>query len=89
MVKILPFEKKKIRMRTFIQSQFSYCPLIWMFCSRKINRKINQIHERALRLVYDDYTTPFEELLLKDRSVSIHHCNIQKVAIEMINVKNH
>ena len=51
MVKIIPFEKKKLLMNAFIDSQFSYCPLLWMFCSRKINRKINYIHERALRLV--------------------------------------
>ena len=43
---------------------------------------------RALRLVYEDYSTSFEELLVKDKSVSIHHRNIQKVAIEMFNVKN-
>ena len=42
----------------------------------------------ALRLVYEDYSTSFEELLVKDKSVSIHHRNIQKVAIEMFNVKN-
>ena len=65
MVKIISLEKRKLLMRSFIESQFSYCPLIWMFCSRKMNKKINHIHERALRLVYDDYMTPFEELLLK------------------------
>ena len=43
---------------------------------------------RALRLVYEDYSTFFEELLVKDKSVSIYHRNIQKVAIEMFNVKN-
>ena len=88
MVKIISLEKRKLLMRSFIESQFSYCPLIWMFCSRKMNRKINHIHERALRLVYDDYMTPFEELLFKDKSVSIHHRNLQKVAIEMFKVKN-
>ena len=59
-----------------------------MFCSRKMNNKINYIHERALRLVYEDYKTSFEELLSKDNSVSIHHRNIQDVAIEMFKVKN-
>ena len=59
-----------------------------MFCSRGMNRKINHIHESALRLVYDDYITSFEELLIKDKSVTIHHRNIQKVAIEMFKVKN-
>ena len=59
-----------------------------MFCSRKMNNKINYIHERALRLVYEDYATSFEDLLIRDNAVSIHHCNIQNVAIEMYKVKN-
>ena len=59
-----------------------------MFCSRGMNRKINHIHERALRLVYQDYTITFEELLIRDKTVCIHHRNIQKVAIEMFKVKN-
>ena len=73
-------------MKSFIESQFSYCPLIWMFCSRGMNRKINHIHERAFRLVYQDYTITCEELLIRDKTVCIHHRNIQKVAIEMFKV---
>ena len=53
-----------------------------------MNRKINHIHERALRLVYNDYSSSFEELLRKDKSISIHHRNIHSVAIEMLKVKN-
>ena len=75
-------------MKTFIESQFSYCPLVWMFCSRTLNRKINQIHERALRLVYQDYASTFKELLDKDKSLCFHHRNIHQVAIEMYKVKN-
>ena len=88
LAKIVPFEKKRLLFKSFIESQFSYCPLIWIFCSREMNRKINYIHERALRLVYEDYTTSFKDLLVRDKSVSIHHRNIQKVAIEMFKVKN-
>ena len=51
-----------------------------------MNRKINNIHERALRLVYEDYTSSFDELLNKDKSISIHHRNIHCVAIEMYKV---
>ena len=49
---------------------------------------MNHIHERGLRIVYEDYTSTFEELLKKNESVSIHHRNIQLVAIEMFKVKN-
>ena len=73
---------------SFIESQFSYCPLVWMFCSKKMHKKINHIHERALRLVYKDYKTSFEELLRKDDSVSFHHRNIRCLATEMYKVKN-
>ena len=41
-------EKRKINMRIFFESQFTYCPLIWMFCDRVLNRKINHLHERRL-----------------------------------------
>ena len=85
--RLIPFEKKIILMNSFIESQFSYCPLLWMFCSRKLNRRINHIHERALRMVYMDYSSSFTDLLKKDGSVTIHQRNIQLVAIEMFKVK--
>ena len=88
LVKIVPMEKKKILMNSFIQSQFSYCPLIWMFCNKKLTRIIDWIHERGLRIVYQDYSCTFKELLTKNGSVSIHHRNIQLVAVEMFKVKH-
>ena len=54
-----------------------------MFHSRTMNNKINRIHERALRLVYSDHVSSFDELLKKDRSFCIHHRNIQSLAIEL------
>ena len=54
-----------------------------MFHSRTMNRKINRIHERALRLVYSDHISSFDELLKKYQSFSIHHRNIQSLAIEL------
>ena len=57
-----------------------------MFHSRTMNNKIIRIHERALRLVYSDHVSSFDELLKKDRSFSIHHTNIQSLAIELYKV---
>ena len=75
--------QRKIIMNSFITSQFGYCPLVWMCHSRTMNNHINGIHERALRLVYKDYHSGFNELLAKDNSVSIHHRNLQQLAIEI------
>ena len=52
-------------MNAFVSSQFSYCPLIWMFHNGKTDRKINRIHERALTLADKDYVSTFEYLLAK------------------------
>ena len=46
------------------------------------------MYERALRITYGDRSSSFEHLLKKDNSVSIHHRNIQALAIEMFKVKN-
>ena len=72
-------------MKSFVASQFGYCPLIWMFHSRCLNNKMNSIHERALRITYQDRISTFQELL--NTSVSIHHRNLQALATEMF--KNH
>ena len=55
-----------------------------MFYSRTTNNKINKLHERVLRLVYDDSVSTFEELLDKDNSFTVHHHhNIQTLYIEL------
>ena len=75
-------------MKSFIESQFSYCPLIWMFHSRKMEHRINNIHERALRVVYENSKSlTFSELLQKDNSVSIHQRNLQILATEIFKEK--
>ena len=57
--------KLRILMKASIESQFGYCPLVWMFHSRDLNNRINRLYERALRLVYKNNNLTFEELLKK------------------------
>ena len=86
--KFLTFDKIKTLITTFVESQFAYCPLVWMFHNRTVNSKINRLHERALRLLYTDDISTFEELLKRAGSFTIHQRNIQSLAIEMFKVKN-
>ena len=76
-------------MAAFIQSQFSYCPLLWMCYDRLIHSTINKIHERSLRIVYRDNISSFDLLLEKSGSVSIHHRNLQHLAIEIFKALKH
>ena len=82
----MDFNKRKLVVNAFFSSQFNYCPLIWMCHNRTYNNKIIRLHERCLRLIYNDKCSSFEELLVKDKSVSIHHKNIHALAIEMFKV---
>ena len=59
-----------------------------MFYSRALNNKINSVHERALRITYNDSKSTFKDLLNKDNSVSIYHKNLQVLTIEMFKLKN-
>ena len=63
---LMDFKNRKKILHAFILSQFGYCPLVWMFHSRKLNQRINRLHERALRFVYQDQKSSFCELLDKD-----------------------
>ena len=71
-------EKLRIMMNTFALSQFSHCPLIWMFHDRSANKKINKMQERAPRKA---------ELLKKAESVSIHQRNIKLLTTEVFKLK--
>ena len=75
--------KKSILINAFFKSQFHYRPLVWMCCNRSLNTKMNRRHGKCLRIAYNDKETNSNELPSKDGSVSIHHQNLQKFAVEM------
>ena len=83
----LDVEQLKRIMKAFILSQFNYCPLVWMFCNRTLNNKINHIHERALRITFKDMGSDFDTMLLRDNAVPIHIRNLQLLMIEVCKTK--
>ena len=76
--------KRRISMNAFFK--LNSTNILLFGCS--LNIKINWLHERCLRIIYNDKHSNFEELLVKDNSVSIHHNNIHTLAIEMYKVAN-
>ena len=82
----MSLSKKHTLMNAFFNSQFNYCPLIWMCHSRENNNKINGLHEKCLRIISNEKRSSFNALLEKDGSVSLHERNIKILATEMFKV---
>ena len=75
-------------MEEFDISQFNYCSLVQMFHSRKLNNRINLIHERAVKLNYKKNHSSFNEHLKKDNSRSIYSGNLHLLAAEIYKVES-
>ena len=66
----------------------SYCPLMWMFSSRKTNNLMNRIYERSIRIVSGDNESNFESLLEENKEITIHERNLQVLIIEVYKIIN-
>ena len=68
----LTIEKARVHANVFIDSQFSYTTLIWVFAEKTLTNKICKIHPRILQMVYNEYIKSHKELLQLNSNVPIH-----------------
>ena len=61
--KYLNLNSRRAIHHSFIASNFSYCLLVWHFCGKTNNVKLEKIQERSLRILCKDHTSSYEELL--------------------------
>ena len=76
-------QKASLLYNSFILTNFNYYPLIWIFCGKTTNDKVNSVHKRALRVLLNEYTSSFQELLYRKEEVTIHEENLQKLMLEV------
>ena len=81
--KFLTLEQVELLANSFLNTQFRYAPLIWMFTSKNPMLKVNKIHRRTLRMVYDDYNSTHEELLASHNDICIHQKHRKHLAIKV------
>ena len=67
-------------------SNFNYCPLVWLFCGEVNTKKVENIQERALRFIYEDYSASYDELLSKSKLHSLKVRRMRSLAIEVYKV---
>ena len=65
-------EERFVLVNSFIYSNFNYCPLVWMFSSKRSLNEIKNLQKRALRFVLDDYTSSYVLLFEKSGKPSMN-----------------
>ena len=85
--KYLSFEKAKLLCNELINSQFNYAPLVRMFCRKKQYLKIQKIHHKALKVVYNSNKN-YDELLRNNNEVSIHQSHLCALICEVFKSLN-
>ena len=86
--KYMDFKEKEIILNSFAYSSFNYCPLVWHFCSSKSLNKIEKIQERELRLLHNDFTSDYSELLNKSGKPSMEVKRLRTLALEIFKTFN-
>ena len=84
--KYLSTETKILIYKSFIRSNFNYCPLVWHFCSKTSSAKMEKLQYRALRLVFNDFDSSYETLLEKVNMPTLHVSRIRLMAIETFKI---
>ena len=77
-------ENCRIRIyKTFISSAFNYCPVSWMFCGKTNLNKSEKLQEKALRFVFRDTTSSYENLLTRGDFLHLSQYRIRCLGIEV------
>ena len=86
--KYLDFKSRKLIYNSFIRSNFTYCPIVWHFCGKENNNKLEKVQERALRILYDDRSSPYSDLLDRAGTTTVLISRLKCMALEVFKCVN-
>ena len=75
-------------MDAFILANFSYCSVVWYFSTSKQMQKIEQIQERVLKFILNDYNLDYDSLLVKSNNVTMEVKRMRSLCIEVFKTLN-
>ena len=87
--KFIDTRSKTIVYNSFIASNFTYCPLVWHFCGKINNGKIDKIQERSLKIIYKDYESTYDQLLDKASASDVLTMRLRSLTLEVFKSLTH
>jgi len=86
--KYLDVQARLTIFRSFIESNFQYCKVVWHFCSKSDTKRLEKQLERGLRLVFQDFSSDYEFLLAKAELSSLRESRLRSLLVEVHNAVN-
>ena len=74
--------------KSFVSSNFNYCPLVWHHCGATNTSKLEKLQHRALKFIYNDYNSDYETLLRRANIPSLEVARLRSFAIEIFKIYN-
>mgnify|MGYP000745461007 FL=1 len=69
--------------KSFVLSNFNYCPAVWHFCGATNSLKLEKIQLRALRFVYNEYHSDYDSLLKRANLPTLELGRLRHIATEV------
>jgi hypothetical protein len=85
--KYLTVESRMIIFKSYVVSNLNYCKVVWHFCLKKSAKKLERLQERGLRIVYDDYTASYDDLLMRAKIKRLADDRLQSLMIEVFKAR--
>ena len=82
----LNFESRKTKYHAFRMSNFNFCPIIWHFCSKGKTEKLEKVHFRALKFIFQDFNSTYDILLERAGSTTLHLSRLRFLAFETFKI---
>ena len=69
---ILDEKERKILVDAHVTSQFNYCSTVWHFCGLSEIHKMEKLHERAIRFIYNEQSKAYFDILKENKITTLY-----------------
>ena len=80
--KFLSEETRLLVFKSFISSNFCYCPVVWHFCSKTNTEKLEKLRYRGLKIAFNSYESSYEDILSRANLLTLHLGRLRTIALE-------
>jgi hypothetical protein len=74
--------------KSFVLSNFSYCPVVWHACGAMNTKKLEKVQFSTLKFIFKDYSATYEELLARANLSSLELGRLRAIALEVFKAYN-